>query len=63
VTAGNGQVAVAFTAPTDTGDLPITDYDYSTDGGTTWVSAGTTSSPITITGLTNGTTYTVGLAR
>ena len=38
----------------------ITGYEYSIDGGNTWPSAGAaTSSPFTITGLTNGTIYTV----
>jgi hypothetical protein len=59
-TAGDGQVSVAFTAPTDNGGSAITDYDYQLDGGS-WVSAGTTSSPIVITGLTNGTSYSIKL--
>ena len=58
---GDGQINVAFCAPTNPGGTTITNYEYSTDGGTNWVSAGTTNSAITITGLTNGTTYTVAL--
>ena len=42
------------------GGSPITDYEYALDGGA-WVSASTTSSPFTITGLTNGTSYNVTL--
>ncbi len=59
ITPGDGQVSVAFTAPTSTGGRNITDYKYSTDNGATWVSASSTSSPIVITGLTNGTSYNV----
>ena len=39
------------------GGAAITDYQYSTDGGATWHSSGSASSPLTITTLsTNGTT-------
>jgi hypothetical protein len=58
ITPGNTQLTVAFTAGSD-GGSPIIDYLYSTDNGTTYLNAGITSSPITITGLTNGTTYDV----
>lgn len=61
VTAGNQKLTVAFTAPTATGGVPITAYEYSTDNGSTWTTASGTSSPIVITGLTNGTTYQVKL--
>lgn len=61
VTAGNQKLTVAFTAPTATGGFPITAYEYSTDNGSTWTTASVTSSPIVITGLTNGTTYQVKL--
>ena len=57
VTPGNGQVTVSFSAPLDNGGVPISDYEYKLNGGS-WVSAGTTS-PFTITGLTNGTSYSV----
>lgn len=60
VTAGDSQLSVAFTAGSD-GGAQISDYKYSTDNGSTWTSAGTTTSPITITGLTNGTAYNVKL--
>ena len=43
-TAGNAQISVAFTAPTDTGGAAITDYEYQLDGGT-WTSASTTKQP------------------
>ena len=59
VTAGNGSLSVAFTAGTDGGSA-ITNYKYSTDGTTyTALSPASTSSPFTISGLTNGTTYSI----
>ena len=61
ITAGDGQLSVAFTVPSSDGGSAITGYEYSIDNGATWVSAGSTSSPIVITGLTNGTEYNVTL--
>jgi len=63
VTPGNGQLSVAFTAPASNGGYVITNYQYSTDNGTSFtaVSPVQTTSPIVITGLTNGTLYTVKL--
>lgn len=62
-TPGDGQISLAFTAPTFDGGLTITTYQYalSTDSYATWTtrSTGTTGSPIVITGLTNGTSYSV----
>ena len=59
-TAGNQQLSIAFTAGA-TGGSAITDYEYTTDNGSTWTSATTAVSPVVITGLTNGTSYTVKL--
>ncbi|MFM1774717.1 MAG: hypothetical protein RJA53_327 [Bacteroidota bacterium] len=61
VTPASGTATVNFTAPTSNGGQPITNYEYSINGGTTWVavSPAATTSPITITGLTNGTSYSV----
>ena len=59
-TAGESQVSVTFTAPADDGGAAITDYEYQLDTGN-WVSGSTTSSPIVITGLSNGTTYSIKL--
>ena len=61
ITPANGQLSVAFTAPTSDGGSAITIYQYSTNNGTSWTTraTGTTASPLVITGLTNGTTYTV----
>jgi hypothetical protein len=56
VTAGNALAIVSFFAPTSDGGSAITKYTVTaTPGGLT--AMGTTS-PITITGLTNGTAYT-----
>jgi len=58
---GNGSVSIAFTAGAD-GGASITKYQFSIDDGSTWADAmaGTTS-PVSITGLTNFTTYSVKL--
>jgi len=59
VQAGNGQVTVTFTAPTNTGGLPINTYTvYPTPNPSGQLAVTGTSSPITVTGLTNGTAYT-----
>lgn len=58
---GNGKLTVPFTAPSGDGGFPITDYEYSTNDGSSWTSSGSITSPIVISGLTNGTTYTVRL--
>lgn len=55
-TAGNTEVVVAFSAPASNGGAAITGYTATASpGGATGTSA---SSPITVTGLTNGTAYT-----
>jgi len=55
-TAGNNKVDVSFTAPTDVGGSSITGYRV-TDGTGAFGASGS-SSPIAVTGLTNGTAYT-----
>jgi len=57
-TAGNTQVSVTFTAPSDVGNDDITAYGVSATDGTNVIGATGSSSPITLTGLTNGTSYT-----
>ena len=59
-TAGNGSVSLTFTAPGNNGGSAITNYSYSTDG-TNYIalSPAQTTSPLTISGLTNGVSYTV----
>lgn len=55
-TAGDGQATVSFTAPASSGGADITSYTVTSDpGGITATGVG---SPITVTGLTNGTSYT-----
>ncbi len=39
---------VSITPPTDTGGYPITNYDYSTDGGSTWLPVAPPSTGLTI---------------
>jgi hypothetical protein len=53
---GNAQSVVSFTAPTNTGGHTITGY--AVTSSPEGITATGTSSPITITGLTNGTAYT-----
>ncbi|RID97777.1 beta strand repeat-containing protein, partial [Simplicispira hankyongi] len=61
-TPGNAQATISFTAGSDNGS-PITNYQYSLDAGAHWTSftPAATSSPVSITGLTNGTAYSVTL--
>ena len=54
--AGNEQVDVSFTSPSDEGGADITEYRVTDTTGTHTTSG--SSSPVTITGLTNGTEYT-----
>ena len=62
-TPGDTQVAIAFTPPTSDGGKPISNYEYTTDDGTSWTAfaPADTASPVTVTGLTNGTPYTFKL--
>ena len=53
--AGNEQVEVSFTSPSDAGGAEVTGYRVQSDDG---IGASGSSSPITVTGLTNGTSYT-----
>ena len=55
-TAGSGSASVTFTAPSNVGGGAITSYTViSSPGGITGTGA---SSPVTVSGLTNGTAYT-----
>ena len=56
-------VSVFFVGPAQDGGGPVTNYEYSTDGGKTWTSRNPASSasPMIIAGLTPGTTYGVAL--
>ncbi|MBK8675674.1 MAG: fibronectin type III domain-containing protein [Cellvibrionales bacterium] len=58
-TAGDGQVSVAFSAPGSNGGSAITGYTVTSNpGGITGGGNGFTTSPITVSGLTNGQAYT-----
>ena len=63
VTAGNGQLTINFAAPRSDGGAGITSYEYSLDDGSNWVASdpAATVSPIVVSGLTNGTAYSVRL--
>jgi len=54
-TAGDTSVSVAFTAPTDVGGSAVTGYRVQSNDG---IGASGSASPITVSGLTNGTSYT-----
>jgi len=58
---GDGQAKVAIWRPVRSVGSPITRYDYTLDDGVTWsvVDPASTNSSIIITGLTNGTRYTI----
>jgi uncharacterized protein (TIGR02145 family) len=55
-TVGNTSVSVAFEAPTNNGGRAITGYTVTSNPATSPVTG--TTSPIIVTGLTNGTSYT-----
>jgi uncharacterized protein (TIGR02145 family) len=55
-TGGNASASVAFVAPTDNGGRAITGYTVTSNPATFPVTG--TTSPIIVTGLTNGTSYT-----
>ena len=60
ITSGNASVSVAFTAGVTNGSA-ITNYKYSINNGSSFtaLSPTGTSSPFTISGLTNGTSYSI----
>jgi len=56
--ASNAGVSVAFTAPSDVGNDAVTAYGASVTDGTNVFNGTASSSPVSVTGLTNGTSYT-----
>jgi hypothetical protein len=60
VSPSEGALSVAFTAPVNSGGY-IATYEYSTDAGSNWVtpSPALLTSPLSLTGLTNGTPYQI----
>ncbi len=61
VTAGNASASVAFTAPASDGGASITVYTASCVSGNLRASGTGTASPVSVTGLTNGLTYSCSL--
>jgi hypothetical protein len=55
-TAGNASATVAFTANADDGGLDVTSFTATSNPGS--ITGSASSSPVTVTGLTNGTAYT-----
>ncbi len=55
--------SITFTPPADNGGSAVTNYQYSVNNGTSWTacSPAVTNSPVTITGLSNQTTFQVKL--
>jgi len=62
ITTSSGTLSVAFTAGATNGSA-ISNYEYSTNNGANWTTRSpvATTSPISISGLTNGTAYNVRL--
>ena len=61
-TAGDGSASVAFEAPSNNGGSVITEYFVTSDPFILDIGAKGATSPITYTGLTNGTAYTFAVA-
>ncbi len=64
LTPGDGRAQMSFTPPIDPGTSAISAYQVSLDGGATWTTITTSPGPngtltATLTGLTDGTTYSV----
>ncbi len=62
-TAGDSKVTVSFLVPSSNGGAAITNYRFSIDDGASFqaFNPAVTQSPVVITGLTNGTTYSIKL--
>jgi hypothetical protein len=63
ITTSATAASVAFTPPASVGGSAISNYEYSIDNGSNWVtrSPSATTSPLTITGLTSDASYDVQL--
>ena len=61
ITPSGTSASVAFTVPANSGSSAITNYEYSIDNGSTWVTPypEVTTSPLTISNLNIYTTYNV----
>ena len=60
ITTRDRSASVAFVLGGN-GGAAITDIQYSTNNGSTWSSSGRITSPLVLSGLANGTTYTIRL--
>ena len=62
ITPSAGALSIAFSAPSNGGSA-ITGYQYSLDGGSTWIvpKIAVKTSPLKVTGLPNATTYQVAI--
>jgi hypothetical protein len=56
-----GSAEIAFTDPSSNGGSAITNYEYTLNGGSTWIalSPSDTITPLIISGLTDGTGYSI----
>ena len=61
ITRGTGTATINFTPPTSNGGQAISNYQYSIDGGTNWLtlSPADITSPIVISGLNDATAYPI----
>lgn len=61
ITRGTGTATINFTAPTSDGGQAITNYQYSIDDGTNWLtlSPADTTTPLVISGLNDATAYPI----
>ena len=57
VTGGNAQATATFSAPSSTGGASISAYTATCTAGSSSLNASGAASPLTVTGLTNGTAY------
>jgi alpha-tubulin suppressor-like RCC1 family protein/predicted RNA-binding protein with TRAM domain len=59
----DGQLAIVIGAPVNNGGASVSNYEYSLDGGVNWITRSPASvvSPWSITGLSNGTVYSIML--
>ena len=63
-TPGDGFVALTWADPLDNGGSPITSYQYSINGGVSWTAvpgSSATTASYTVSGLTDGVSYTFGI--
>ncbi|MFM6941560.1 MAG: fibronectin type III domain-containing protein [Candidatus Planktophila sp.] len=56
-------IQIAFTDPVSNGGSPLTNYEYTLDNGSSWIalSPADTTTPVTISGLIDGSSYNVKL--